>query len=613
MLKLMLPVSLILLYFTPQQASKSILQPAIRDSNNNTDMGEEGEVGHGAIEELRGFESVTKHLKSDDGKIDELYPEVKKEPTQEGMEKDENAHDVGEDFDIATTNIEFKSGTSINITEENYQNDVSTINSSNTIEDNELEKAHIDMDINDFEDLKAKLVLLENNLRQHADFDLVQNEELVDTDNMLKEIGFQTLAPYEDTLKALKSQIVQSNSKLDDDTLVAFETVIENAEHFLRTSRQRLSEVEVLEKEWKNSEEKEIESNIEDIDESVSKDMESDAAKINEGDSGVEIVPTQKEMEKDEYAHDDGEDFDIATTNIEFKSGTSFDITEEKFQNDVSTVNSSITIEDNELAKAHIDMDINGFEDLKDKLVFLENKLRQHADFDLAENEELVDTDNMLKNIGFQILEPYEDKLKALKSQIVQSNSKLNDDTLAIIETVIENAEIFLQTSRERLSEVEVLEEEWENAEKKEIESKIENNDESDLKMVNINQDMVKGGQLLYEQLRRGKINEEHLKAHEDEADLALVSVDIKGAGDTLHTSTGISSSLHPFLTPGLTMLVFLLLCSAVAYKLTRKRRVANRLVSQAMAKDLGYTELDSVEDKQWGEVRSIRWQHKMK
>ena len=212
---------------------------------------------------------------------------------------------------------------------------------------------------------------------------------------------------------------------------------------------------------------------------------------------------------------------------------------------------------------------------------------------------------------------------------IVKSNSKLNDDTLGTIETVIENAEIFLQTSRERLSEVEVLEEEWENAEKEEIESNVENNDESNLKLVKINQDMVKGGQLLYEQLRRGKINKEHLKAHEDEADIDLVSVDIKGAGNTLHTSTGISSSLHPFLTPGLTMLVFLLFCSAVAYKLTRKRRGASRLVSQvqsgniscwwlilvlqAMARDLGYTELESVENKQWGEVRSIRWQHKMK
>jgi len=592
MLKLMLTVSvsLILLSFTPPQASKSILQPAMRNSSNIT---ERNEIGVGAIEELRGFESVTKDMVSDNGKIDYLDSEVKIEPTQEGMEKDEYAHDVGEDFDVATTNIEFKSGTSFNITEDKFKNDV---NSSNTIEDNELEKAHIDMDINDFEDLKTKLVLLEKNLRQHADFDLVLNEELVDTDNMLKEIGFQTLEPYEDKLKALKSQIVKSNSKLDDDTLTTIETVIGNAENFLRTSRRRLSEVEELEEEWKNAEEKEIESNIEDNDESVSKDRESD--------TGVKIVPSQEGMEKDEYRHDVGEDFDIATTNIEFKNGTSFNRTEDKFQNDVSTVNSSITIEDNELAKAHIDMDINDFEDLKAKLVLLEKNLRQNADFDLVENEELVDTDNMLKDIGFQILEPYEDKLKALKSQIVKSNSKLNDDTLATIETVIENAEIFLQTSRERLSEVEVLEEEWENAEKEEIESNVENNDESNLKLVKINQDMVKGGQLLYEQLRRGKINKEHLKAHEDEADLA---------GHTLHTSTGISSSLHPFLTPGLTMLVFLLLCSAVAYKLTRKRRGASRLVSQAMARDLGYTELESVENKQWGEVRSIRWQHKMK
>ena len=188
---------------------------------------------------------------------------------------------------------------------------------------------------NDFEDLKTKLVLLEKNLRQHADFDLVLNEELVDTDNMLKEIGFQTLEPYEDKLKALKSQIVKSNSKLDDDTLTTIETVIGNAENFLRTSRRRLSEVEELEEEWKNAEEKEIESNIEDNEESVSKDRESD--------TGVKIVPSQEGMEKDEYRHD-GEDFDIATTNIEFKNGTSFNRTEDKFQNDVSTVNSSITM-----------------------------------------------------------------------------------------------------------------------------------------------------------------------------------------------------------------------------------------------------------------------------
>merc|ERR1719318_1329278 len=94
---------------------------------------------------------------------------------------------------------------------------------------------------------------------------------------------------------------------------------------------------------------------------------------------------------------------------------------------------------------------------------------------------------------------------------------------------------------------------------------------------------------------------------------LAQVISELDEAGKHLDLTSVAYSSLHPFLIPGLTMLVFLFLCSAVAFTLTRRRGVvASRMVSQALGRNTGYTELETVgEGKRWDSLGQFNGQQK--
>eukprot|EP00092_Neocalanus_flemingeri_P033054 GFUD01035948.1.p1 GENE.GFUD01035948.1~~GFUD01035948.1.p1 ORF type:complete len:380 (-),score=123.89 GFUD01035948.1:174-1313(-) len=313
-------------------------------------------------------------------------------------------------------------------------------------------------------------------------------------------------------------------------------------------------------------------------------------------DFGGIVEPIQEAV--DEHGSTDGgvaEDFDVATTNVQLNTTLS------EFGN-MSIVDAKFIV-DSELTKAHIDMEIKDFEELKAKIVLLENHLRQHANFSIVPSEELVETDHMLKDMDVKILEPYENKLKALKNHI--KNEEIDDISLPFIETIVKNAEFFLDNSRVRLNDVENLEKEWESSEEEvRIESMEENvvggDDQSDIHNP-------------YEEFKRGNIYDKHRRVHDDEVNLALLNADINEAVETQDSSSLAYSSLHPYLTPGLTMLVFLLLCSAVAWKLTKRRRVASRMVSQMMARDLGYTELQTVGEGEKNYLGVTRRQYKLK
>merc|ERR1719365_148456 len=60
-------------------------------------------------------------------------------------------------------------------------------------------------------------------------------------------------------------------------------------------------------------------------------------------------------------------------------------------------------------------------------------------------------------------------------------------------------------------------------------------------------------------------------------------------------------SALHPYLLPGLTLMVFMLICLIIVYTalLRRRRRSSGGLLSNVMAsRDLGYTQLE--DRKKW-------------
>merc|ERR1719369_1610908 len=71
----------------------------------------------------------------------------------------------------------------------------------------------------------------------------------------------------------------------------------------------------------------------------------------------------------------------------------------------------------------------------------------------------------MLKKLNARVVLPYEQKLKSLKTEILKLNHTFDNKTIAEISAIVENAEMFLETSRERIELLESRDQEWDVAE----------------------------------------------------------------------------------------------------------------------------------------------------
>eukprot|EP00092_Neocalanus_flemingeri_P094269 GFUD01119862.1.p1 GENE.GFUD01119862.1~~GFUD01119862.1.p1 ORF type:complete len:546 (-),score=157.24 GFUD01119862.1:69-1706(-) len=545
----MIPLSLLLLLNFPSQAFPKALPPPYLPNSRNTDTGEIG----GEI----GFSgSESKNVGKDQGSSDGL-PEGHNE---EGiMGEHASLHgEFYEDFDVATTNIQLNSTLDAKLT----TNGFSGSDIKDAVKDKESSAEHDDLD--EHESKHGDVTT--TNIKLNTTHGELRNALAVDT-----------------SFSAEDNELTKTGGDKGD------------------TDSPDMSEIQGIEDEivfYRGS----------DITDSVKESSD-------QLDFGGIVEPNQEAMDEHGSTANGGvaEDFDVATTNVQLNTTLS------EFGN-MSIVDAKFIV-DSELTKAHIDMEIKDFEELKAKIVLLENHLRQHANFSIVPSEELVETDHMLKDMDVKILEPYENKLKALKNHI--KNEEIDDISLPFIETIVKNAEFFLDNSRVRLNDVENLEKEWESSEEEvRIESMEENvvggDDQSDIHNP-------------YEEFKRENIYDKHRRVHDDEVNLALLNADINEAVETQDSSSLAYSSLHPYLTPGLTMLVFLLLCSVVAWKLTKRRRVASRMVSQVqcscasiekfvltmvlqmMARDLGYTELQTVGEGEKNYQGVSRRQYKLK
>jgi len=114
---------------------------------------------------------------------------------------------------------------------------------------------------------------------------------------------------------------------------------------------------------------------------------------------------------------------------------------------------------------AHIQSDIEDFEDLKKTVAFLEHHLNKHADIHIVKSSELEDADKVLKEVDVKVIKFYEQELLSLKSQIPKLKHKFDNQSMDEISLIVENAEMFLQLSMEKIEELEMLEQEWEVAE----------------------------------------------------------------------------------------------------------------------------------------------------
>jgi len=299
-----------------------------------------------------------------------------------------------------------------------------------------------------------------------------------------------------------------------------------------------------------------------------------------------------------------------------------------------------VVIEENEAAEDNVEKDIVGFEELKARIYLVEMHLKQIMQYKSAEESRFVDeTDKKLKEIDYKLIEPFKEKLLSLKTEISKHNLELENDFGTLVDAGIEDAKNSIRISDERLK---ILEKEvakvWKKATNSEEGASLVNeelvidkddkkdatndknaskdkknykNDDASKDKKDAANDKNDGIETVridpFDQFQMNPNMEKHVKGHEE--NMKLVDHEIS------KTYFAISHpSSDPYLVPGLSLLMFLLVCSAMVYKLARGRKSsANRIVSQGMARDLGYTELEEVgERKTWDSMGQFNGQHKL-
>ena len=175
-------------------------------------------------------------------------------------------------------------------------------------------------------------------------------------------------------------------------------------------------------------------------------------------------------------------DFPITASNAEaFLQGSKV----QPLEDVISSPQNTDELELEAMLIEYIEKDIKDFEDMKNNIAFLEKHIRHHADVHVADSKELLEADHVLQELDVKVIKPYELQLESLKSQIFKLNHMFDNETLDQITTIVENVEVFLETSRERIEQVEILEQEWEVAEETfEIENMIRSDEKSSGKII---------------------------------------------------------------------------------------------------------------------------------
>jgi len=123
------------------------------------------------------------------------------------------------------------------------------------LDDEALVLAHIESDIEDFEDLKKTITFLEKSVRKHADSHVVKSQELLEVNRVLHELDEKVVTSFEQELRSLKGQISKLDHKFDNSSMKEIATIVENAEKFLQVSMDKIEELEMIEHEWDVTEE----------------------------------------------------------------------------------------------------------------------------------------------------------------------------------------------------------------------------------------------------------------------------------------------------------------------------------------------------------------------
>jgi hypothetical protein len=186
--------------------------------------------------------------------------------------------------------------------------------------------------------------------------------------------------------------------------------------------------------------------------------------------------------------------------------------------------------------------EISEFDDIKESMLTIVKHLRDET-VELVEIEELFKTEKMIEGLDDQELT--EHYLEALKLQILNSYLEIDDEYRSEVQLTFDNFEKLLKIRKLADHQLEELEEIWEH-EEEEVNDSVTSSE-------NLN---------IFDKFKTKNIYDKH--THTMEA-----------------SSTFNSLTLNPYLTPVMIMIVFILVCSVLACKVTRKTRRASKLVSQ--------------------------------
>jgi len=147
-------------------------------------------------------------------------------------------------------------------------------------------------------------------------------------------------------------------------------------------------------------------------------------------------------------------------------------------------IKDQLLIGDTALAIDHVHEDIDKFEKLSKKIHHLESAMAQHASNHVVDGDDVEDADLMLKEMDIHVLRVFKEHLVDLKEHMMQPHPPFNNETMQQIGTLVNTAELFLNMSNMRVSQVEAQEEEWlEEEQSKMINDSMKERSENQMKV----------------------------------------------------------------------------------------------------------------------------------
>jgi len=206
---------------------------------------------------------------------------------------------------------------------------------------------------------------------------------VVEANIMLKDLDEQVIKPYEDELKAVKNKVMDADD-WSSTTIVMINAILDKSEQFLEMSRDK-----------------------------VYKTLDNHVA---------------SEEHKNEHKHGDDHGHD--------RSADYADLLTEEDSVDLSS-------QDEELLVEYMDSDIEDLENIIKEKEHLEHHIVEHFNLEDVDADELKlkVAENVLESIDVIKLKSYEESLKLLKTQIIQSNGRVNSDLAQQVANTMQNAE----------------------------------------------------------------------------------------------------------------------------------------------------------------------------